>query len=595
METLALHCPVKSIQRSAGKCAPAAAAYAAGIRIIDERLGVTHNYTRRRGVIAVGLVGWHRSIADLWNAAERAEKHPRGITGRTCVLGLPHQLDAGAHRAIVEQLSAAVRERWGVAVTWAVHAPDRHGDQRNHHAHLVWTSRAVTDDGVFGSKTRNLDVSSASREEIKWLRKTAAQLSNNQLERAGLSVRVDPRSLAERAEAGELTAAEAIPQIHLGPAASAMERKGIRTRAGDRNRAVRELRDLAASIAADEVGLAALTAERKRITAELSRSTETDDVRKQETRLNRGSSETPTHSTHKPVAIVGRRTSMGADRENPRRDADGAKTVHRDDAGLRESVPLRRETDGRLGEALRHSDRRVAETLKAAAVAGRLSAPLPIPAWSALAEADTIPPPPPNLRPIRRAIQRFKQTRAARLIEQVSTAVLGFLRLREEYRSRQVLPHISSAPPLPQFSASPRNLDPPAPINDASIRSAMSARLRRRTSFAQRQRRSIDAAIDAMKSDGQRPDRTPLLRVTRFVTAVHAADKLPVHRRNSAMHAALQHAATLWTDPATRAILEEPTYGRFKLLALRAARIVAAPAATPSASPASRPPGARER
>lgn len=577
METLALHCPVKSIQRRAGKCAPAAAAYAAGIRIIDERLGVTHNYTRRRGVIAVGLVGWHRSIADLWNAAERAEKHPRGITGRTCVLGLPHQLDAGAHRAIVEQLSAAVRERWGVAVTWAVHAPDRHGDQRNHHAHLVWTSRAVTDDGVFGSKTRNLDVSSASREEIKWLRKTAAQLSNDQLERAGLSVRVDPRSLAERAEAGELTAAEAIPQIHLGPAASAMERKGIPTRAGDRNRAVRDLRALSASIAADEVALAALTAERKRITAELSRSTETDDVRKQETRLNRGSAEAIASSSHKQQQLGIRKPALGATGNSDGSSLQKPTEIHRDDARRSESSP--RATVGaggsegafeRLAAALRHSDRRVAETLKAGAVAGRLSATPPIPGWSALAEADTVPPPPTNLRPIRRAIQRFKQTRAALLIEQVSSAVRGFLQRREEYRARQVLQHIRVAPPIPPFSASPRNLDRPAPINDASIRAAIGARMH------------------------------PRRAVRAFAEIVLAADRLPTPERTATMQKSLSVAAALWTDPTTRIELEKPHNARLKTLAQRAATITSTASARQSpqtshlgkeeASPARHPP-----
>ena len=46
----------------------------------------------------------------------------------------------------------ALADRHGCAVDVAVHAPHRAGDVRNHHAHLLTTTREITAEG-FGSKT----------------------------------------------------------------------------------------------------------------------------------------------------------------------------------------------------------------------------------------------------------------------------------------------------------------------------------------------------------------------------------------------------------------------------------------------------------
>ena len=43
------HLAVKTIGRSAGRSATAAAAYRAGVEIADERTGIVHDYTRKQG------------------------------------------------------------------------------------------------------------------------------------------------------------------------------------------------------------------------------------------------------------------------------------------------------------------------------------------------------------------------------------------------------------------------------------------------------------------------------------------------------------------------------------------------------------------
>jgi hypothetical protein len=250
------HVDVAAVQRSAGRSATAGAAYVAGERIVDERTGRINDYTRRKGVKAVGMVGWHRSLADLWNTAEQTEKHPRGITARTAIIALPAELYGTDRISCLERISARIRKRWDVAVTWAAHAPSEEGDERNFHGHVQWTSRVVTDDGIFGAKTRQLDDIRTSRTEIIWLRAMVAETINDALSEAGLGERVDPRSLRTRWLAGEISEAETIRAVHLGPAASAMERRGLRTDRGDHNRQVAEIRAVARELREAETQLA---------------------------------------------------------------------------------------------------------------------------------------------------------------------------------------------------------------------------------------------------------------------------------------------------------------------------------------------------
>ncbi len=124
--------------------------------------------------------------------------------------------------------------RYGVAVDVAIHAPHREGDQRNHHAHVLATTRRLEAEG-FTDKTRVLDAAKTGGVEIEQMRGVWAELQNRALERAGETERVDHRSLeAQRAEAlsrgDELTAEELdrSPEVKLGPAASAMERREMR-------------------------------------------------------------------------------------------------------------------------------------------------------------------------------------------------------------------------------------------------------------------------------------------------------------------------------------------------------------------------------
>ena len=66
------HLSTKPISRSSGRSAVASVAYRAGIKITDDRLGKTYDYTKRNGVLWTGMATPHGLNIDrneLWNLA----------------------------------------------------------------------------------------------------------------------------------------------------------------------------------------------------------------------------------------------------------------------------------------------------------------------------------------------------------------------------------------------------------------------------------------------------------------------------------------------------------------------------------------------
>ncbi len=195
------HLAVKTVSRSSGRSATAAAAYRAGVEIMDERTGLIHDYTRKQGVehrelvLPDGAPEWAADRAKLWNAAELAETRKNSTVAREFEIALPAELDATQRRELVREFAREISDRHGVAVDIAVHAPGREGDNRNHHAHLLVTTRRLTKDGL-GEKTRELDQKQTG--EVERWRERWAEVQNRALERANVSERVDHRSLKDQ-------------------------------------------------------------------------------------------------------------------------------------------------------------------------------------------------------------------------------------------------------------------------------------------------------------------------------------------------------------------------------------------------------------
>ncbi len=197
------HCSVKPVSRSAGRSVVAAAAYRLGQCLHDERYDITHDYTRRSGVesaftaLPIDSPEWARSPERLWNAAEQAEKRVNSTLAREIELALPAFLSPEDRRGIAETFARERVERYKVAVSVAIHQPGK-GDERNYHAHILFTTREMTPDGL-GKKTRILDDRKTGPQEVTKLRELAADIINAALkEAADADIRVDHRSFEAR-------------------------------------------------------------------------------------------------------------------------------------------------------------------------------------------------------------------------------------------------------------------------------------------------------------------------------------------------------------------------------------------------------------
>ena len=247
------HLAVKSVSRSTGRSAVAAIAYRAGVALENERDGMVHDYTRRGGVEDTFIVApegaeWAQDRSRLWNAAEAAEKRKDAKVAREYELALPAELDRDQRRELVRGFAEELRDRYGVAADVAIHAPHDYGDDRNHHAHVMTTTRVVEAQGL-GAKTRQLDVRSSASIEVEAIRERWAELLNHSLEQSHHIERVDHRSYTRQG-------IEMEPTVKLGHASAAIERRAEReqiaageepyavTPRGQMNEAIQEKRGL---------------------------------------------------------------------------------------------------------------------------------------------------------------------------------------------------------------------------------------------------------------------------------------------------------------------------------------------------------------
>ncbi|MGC8495268.1 MAG: MobQ family relaxase [Syntrophobacteraceae bacterium] len=254
------HLSVKTIGRSEGRSATAAAAYRSGDRIADERTGLSHDYTRRGGIEHTEIFlpehapQWAANRERLWNAAEAAEKRINSTVAREFEVALPTELSREERRELVREMACELVKRHGLVVDASIHKPGKIGDHRNYHAHILCSTRRLGAEG-FTEKSRELDDRKSG--EVEYWRKSWAEACNRHLSRAGHEIRVDNRSL-------EAQGIERTPGIHLGPNVIRMERRGIRTDRGDTGRKIEKQNEEVLGISAKIIDF---TEARKRIEA----------------------------------------------------------------------------------------------------------------------------------------------------------------------------------------------------------------------------------------------------------------------------------------------------------------------------------------
>lgn len=208
------HLSAKTLNRRSGRSPQAASAYRRAERLTS-RDGVVHDFRPRcRSVVFAEImtpfpVDWMDSAQTLWDAADAAEKRQDSRTAREYVVGLPAELSGAERIQITLDFAAYVVESFGVAADIAIHEPSGEGDQRNHHAHILTTTRVVKRAGL-GEKTAVLDDARTSAGAVDRLREYWAELCNDALARHNIAERVDHRS-------HEARGLDLVPTKHQGP------------------------------------------------------------------------------------------------------------------------------------------------------------------------------------------------------------------------------------------------------------------------------------------------------------------------------------------------------------------------------------------
>lgn len=233
------HVNIKSFSRAKGESSIAAAAYRAGIDLVDTRTRVAHRYASRKGVVSFHMLApanapaWATDPSVFWDTNESMETRANARLGREVETSLPCELTPEQREKLASELGQMLVDRYRCAVLVAIHAPAGKGDTRNHHVHLLMSAREVAPDGLGARAGAEFEGrSGAGSEEVKRVREIVGRIINEHLARAGVEDQVDHRTLkaqAMEAEAlGDFQRAKAlrrVPTRHNGKVATALSRK----------------------------------------------------------------------------------------------------------------------------------------------------------------------------------------------------------------------------------------------------------------------------------------------------------------------------------------------------------------------------------
>ena len=257
-DTIAIyHCSIKIVSRGKGKSAVAAAAYRSGEKLTNEWDGLTHDYTKKGGVVhSEILLPAHAPPAfsdrsTLWNSVELSEKSNNAQLAREVEIALPVELSREEQTRLVREYCSSQFVSKGMIADFNLH--DTGGG--NPHAHILLTMRPLDEKGSWlpkskkeyvldengekirlpsgRYKTRKVDlVDWNNRENAEVWRRAWADLANEYLEKNNRPERIDHRSY-------ERQGIDQIPTVHVGVSATQMEKKGIVTERGELNRSIK--------------------------------------------------------------------------------------------------------------------------------------------------------------------------------------------------------------------------------------------------------------------------------------------------------------------------------------------------------------------
>ena len=150
------HCNIGIVSRGKGKSAVAQPPYRSGEKITNEWDGMTHDYTRKRGVVHTEiLLPPHAppSFSDrstLWNSVELYEKAGNAQLAREIDAALPIELSREEQIRLVREYCSSQFVSRGMCVDFAIHDTD----SGNPHCHIMLTMRPLDERGAWAAKSK---------------------------------------------------------------------------------------------------------------------------------------------------------------------------------------------------------------------------------------------------------------------------------------------------------------------------------------------------------------------------------------------------------------------------------------------------------
>lgn len=252
--------------RSKGHSALAGVAYRLGLRVFDKRQGIWHDYRRRKigeEVVAAftlapaGAPDWATDPERVWVAVEAAEKRKDSQLAHDFRLPIPLGLSETTAITMAREMAQRVVDDLGTVASVGLHRDsglDAMGfakptHKTGYHAHIYFPTRRLSfvatdaegqqsaEDGGDGSagwaftdKIKALSHKAMAAVVIERLNQAWADLANHHASAAGFVPDFTHLSYAR-------LGLDKLPQIRLGPSATALERRGVATRLGDLLRA----------------------------------------------------------------------------------------------------------------------------------------------------------------------------------------------------------------------------------------------------------------------------------------------------------------------------------------------------------------------
>jgi len=220
------HFSAKVISRAAGSSAVAAAAYRSADRLHDERLGRSHDFSNKAGVVHSEVLlpeGAPEQWCDrekLWNDVEAAELRKDAQLAREIEFAIPREMTQEQGIELARDFVQAEFVDGGMIADLNVHWDIGADGLARPHAHVMLTMREIRvgEDGSaeFGAKVRDWN----RTELLSHWREAWAEHVNTRLAELDIDARVDHRTL-------EAQGIDLEPQHKIGPAASRMAAEGL--------------------------------------------------------------------------------------------------------------------------------------------------------------------------------------------------------------------------------------------------------------------------------------------------------------------------------------------------------------------------------